>query len=206
MVGKVDTEGKVDSIFIKKLNEFLTLRLTGQFMSRNLDQGMVMLDLDWDNRDWNSNFKWGPGHWGLNFMQRVHKNLMLGFDYTNVYQQKMSAFSYGAKAYIKNHTLLAQYMAMHQQFNLAYVIPIKRGSTFVSHYKYDATMQKSSAIVGLKQKYQNTEIVATVNSRLKVITNFTLKGPSYGIRLCAQLDHEKQDYCFGYGITIGMME
>ena len=153
MVGKVDTEGKVDSIFIKKLNEFLTFRLTGQFMSQNLDQGMVMLDLDWDNRDWNSNFKWGPGHWGLNFMQRVHKNLMLGFDYTNVYQQKMSAFSYAAKAYIKNHTLLAQYTAMHQQFNLAYVIPIKRGSTFVSHYKYDATMQKSSAIVGLKQKY-----------------------------------------------------
>ncbi len=165
-----------------------------------------MLDLDWDNRDWNSNFKWGPGHCGLNFMQRVHKNLMLGFDYTNVYQQKMSAFSYAAKAYIKNHTLLAQYMAMHQQFNLAYVIPIKRGSTFVSHYKYDATMQKSSAIVGLKQKNQNIEVTATVNSRLKIISNFTLKGPSYAIKLCAQVDHEKQDYCFGYGVTIGMME
>lgn len=66
------------------------------------------------------------------------KNLLLGFDYTNVYQQKMSAFSYGAKAYIKSHSFAAQYTAMHQQLNLAYMIPIKRGSTFISHYKYDA--------------------------------------------------------------------
>jgi hypothetical protein len=36
MVGKVDTEGKVDSIFIKKLNEYITLRLTGQFLSKNI--------------------------------------------------------------------------------------------------------------------------------------------------------------------------
>ena len=206
MVGKVDTEGKVDSIFIKKLNEYLTLKLTGQFMSQNLDQGRVMVDVDYENRDTISNFKLGPGHWGINYMQKVHKNLMLGFDYTNVYQQKMSAFSYAAKAYINTHTLLAQYMALHQQFNLAYIIPIKRGSTFVSHYKYDATSQKSSAIVGLKQRYQNSEIAATINSRLKLVTNFTMKGPSYGIRLCAQLDHEKQDYAFGYGVTIGMME
>jgi len=48
--------------------------------------------------------------------------------------------------------------------------------------------------------------LATLNSRLKLITNFTLKGPSYGIRLCAQADYEKQDYAFGYGVTIGMME
>jgi len=54
MVGKVDTEGKVDSIFVKKLNDFLTLRLTGQFMSRNLDQGMVMMDLDYEGKDSNA--------------------------------------------------------------------------------------------------------------------------------------------------------
>ncbi len=114
---------------------------------------------------------------------------MLGFDYTNVYQQKMSAFSYAAKAFIKNHSLSAQYMALHQQLNIAYMVPIRRGSTFISHYKYDATSQKSSAIIGLKQKYMSNEIVATINSRWKLTTNFTLRGPSYGIKLCAQADY-----------------
>lgn len=154
MVGKVDTEGKVDSIFIKKLNEYLSLKLTGQFLSKNLDQANVMADLVYEDRDSNCELKLGPGHWGINFMQKVHRNFVLGFDYTNVYQQKMSAFSYAAKAYIKNHSLLVQYMAMHQMLNLAYIIPIKRGSTFISSYKYDATSQKSSAIVGMKQRYQ----------------------------------------------------
>ena len=27
---------------------------------------------------------------------------------------------------------------------------------FISHYRYDATSQKSTAIVGVKQRYQNT--------------------------------------------------
>lgn len=206
MVGKVDTEGKVDSIFIKKLNEYFTLRLTGQFMSKNVEQGMVMMDVDYEGKDCNGQFKWGPGHWGVNYMQKVHKNWMIGFDYTNVYQQKMAAFSYGAMGFLGKHSIMAQYMAMHQQFNLGYNIPIKRGSTFISHYKYDATSQKSSATVGLKQRYRDSEIVATVNSNWKMSTNFTLKGPSYGIRLCAQADYAKQDYTFGYGVTIGMME
>lgn len=206
MVGKVDTEGKVDSIFIKKLNEYFTLRLTGQFISKNIEQGMLMADLDYEGKDCNGQLKWGAGYWGVNYMQKVHKNLMLGFDYTSAYIQKMAAFSYAAKGFLGTHSLMAQYMAMHQQFNLAYMIPIKRGSTFISHYKYDATSQKSSATIGVKQRYKESEIVATVNSRLKLSTNFTMKGPSYGIRLCAQADYDKQDYSFGYGVTLGMME
>ena len=174
-------------------------------MSNNLDQGMIMIDLDYEGKDCNGQFKWGPGHWGVNFMQKVHKNLTMGFDYTNVYQQKMAAFSYGLMGNLGNHSIVAQYMAMHQQFNLAYMIPIKRGSTFISHYKYDATAQKSSATIGLKQRYKDSEIIAKVNSSLKLSTNFTLKGPSYGIRLCAEANYAKQDYNFGYGVTIGMM-
>jgi hypothetical protein len=154
MVGKIDTDGKVDSIFVKKLNQYLSLRLTGQFMSKNIEQGMLMADLDYEAKDCNGGFKWGPGHWGVSFMQKVHRNVFLGFDYTNVYQQRMSAFSYAAKAFLGSHSMMAQYMAMHQQFNLAYMIPIKRGSTFISHYKYDATSQKSTVVVGLKQRYQ----------------------------------------------------
>lgn len=53
MMGKIDTEGKVDSIFVKKLNQYLNLRLTGQFMSKNMDQGMVMANLDYEGNDCN---------------------------------------------------------------------------------------------------------------------------------------------------------
>ena len=29
-------------------------------------------------------FKFGPGHFGFNIMQKVHPNLILGFDYMNL--------------------------------------------------------------------------------------------------------------------------
>lgn len=43
-----------------------------------------MLDVDYEDKDSTGQLKIGPGHWGVNFMQRVHNNLVLGFDYTNV--------------------------------------------------------------------------------------------------------------------------
>jgi hypothetical protein len=131
----------------------------------------------------------GPGHFGINFMQRVHKNLMIGFDYSNLLAQKMSFFSYGMKAIINKHTAFAQYIAMQDQMNLAYVVPIKLGTSFVSHWRFDRRENKSTTILGFKQRYQDSEILATVNSRGKLATIITLKTPMYGLKLCALVDY-----------------
>ena len=50
----------------------------------------------------------------------------------------MSFFSYAGKLFIKNHSFFAQYIAIQDQLNLGYMIPVKRGTAFISHYKYDA--------------------------------------------------------------------
>lgn len=50
----------------------------------------------------------------------------------------MSFWGYGLKAFIRNHSLFANYVGIQQQFNLGYIIPIKKGTQFVAHYKYDA--------------------------------------------------------------------
>ena len=119
--------------------------------------------------------------------------------------QKVSFFSYGMKAFLKSHTLYAQYIAIQEQLNLAYVVPIKKGTSFVSHWRYDKRENKSTTILGFKQKYQESEILATINSRAKITTILTLKQPSYGLKLCALIDYMREKYTFGYGITIGQM-
>lgn len=45
MVGKADSEGKVDSILVKKLSEKLNLKLTGSFMSSKTEDGALGADL-----------------------------------------------------------------------------------------------------------------------------------------------------------------
>jgi len=47
-------------------------------------------------------------------------------------------WGYGLKAFIKNHSLFANYSPAQRCYNLGYVIPVKKGTQFVAHYKYDA--------------------------------------------------------------------
>ncbi len=119
--------------------------------------------------------------------------------------QKMSFFSYGLKGFWGKHTMYAQYIALQDQMNLAYVAPIKSGTSFVSHWRYDKRENKSTTILGLKQKYQESEIMGTVNSRGKIAAILTLKQPMYGLKLCALVDYMREKYTFGYGITFGQM-
>ena len=68
----------------------------------------------------------------------------------------MSFFSYGMKAFFNKHTAYAQYIAIQDQMNLAYVVPIKRGTSSVSHWRYDRRENKSTTILGFKQRYQES--------------------------------------------------
>lgn len=93
-------------------------------------------------------------------------------------------------------------MIQGAQFHLGYVIPIRKGTTFVSHYKHDPE-SLSTAVVGFRQKYQDIVITATVNSRAKVMTVLQFKEPTHGLKLCAEIDYMRDHYAFGYGLNLG---
>lgn len=68
--------------------------------------------------------------------------------------QKISLMSYGLKAFINKHSLFANYVGIQQQYNLGYIIPIKRGTQFVAHYRYDSHERSPTTIIGFKQSYE----------------------------------------------------
>lgn len=72
-----------------------------------------------------------------NFMQRLHHNVMAGFDFTHLFSHKKQMFSYGAKFFVGNHTLCLSSIQGGMQYHAGYIIPIRKGLTFVSHYKFD---------------------------------------------------------------------
>lgn len=41
------------------------------------------------------------------------------------------------KYLFKNHSLFTHYVGIQRQYHLGYIIPIKKGTQFVAHYKYD---------------------------------------------------------------------
>ena len=138
----------------------------------------------------------------FNYMQRVHRNLMLGFDFSQLFSHKRSMFSYGGKAFLGNHALYFSSIQGGSQYHLGYLIPIKKGTTFVSHYKFDPE-NGSSTTLGFKQRSEAFDITGTVNSKGKVMTIFNMKSPMYGLKLCAEVDYFKDHYSFGYGFSFG---
>lgn len=84
MVGKVDNDGKVDGVFVKKLTDNISMKVTGNFQSSNIDQGVLSVDLDIEDKNSNQQIKFGQGHFGFNIMQKVHPRLILGVDYMNL--------------------------------------------------------------------------------------------------------------------------
>lgn len=135
-------------------------------------------------------------------MQRVHRNLMLGFDFMQLFTHKKTLFGYAAKAFIGNHALYYSSVQGGVQHHLGYLIPIKKDTAFVSHYKYDLE-NGCTTTLGFKQRYEALAINATINSRGKVNTIFTMKGPIYGLKLCAEVDYMRDHYSFGYGFSFG---
>ena len=139
---------------------------------------------------------------GFNYMQRVHRNLMLGFDFTQLFTHKRSLFSYAAKTFIGKHSLYYSSIQGGVQHHVGYVIPIKKGTTFVSHFKFDPE-QGSTTTLGLRQRSEGIDITGAINSRGKITTNLGFKTPIYGLKLSAEADYFRDHYAFGYGITIG---
>ena len=88
---------------------------------------------------------------------------------------------------------------------MGYIIPIRKGTTFVSHYKVEAE-NGSTAVVGMKQRSDNIDITATVNSKGKFATILNFKSQFYGLKLCAEVDYLRDHYSFGYGVSIGQQQ
>ena len=207
MMGKADGEGKVDSVLLKKLNNNLMLKLTANFMSSKTEDGALAADIDYSDADTEAAVKVQhhpmQGLIGsLQYMQKVHKNLMMGFDYTQLFSHKKSLYSYGAKAFLGKHTFYASSIQGGAQYHLGYMIPIKRGTNFVSHYKYEPE-QGSTAIIGLKQRSETVDITTTISSKARLTTILGIKSVPVGLKLCAEVDYLKDHYSFGYGISLG---
>lgn len=207
MMAKADGEGRVDSILLKKLSNNLNLKLSANFMSNKTEDGALAADLEYTDSDSEAGFKLQhhpmQGLVGsMHYMQRIHRHLMLGFDFTQLFSHKRSLFSYGLKGFIGNHTLYASSIQGGSQYHVGYVIPIRKGTNFVSHYKYEPE-QGSTTIVGIRQRYDTADITSTINSKGKISTTLGVKSSPISLKLCAEVDYFKDHYSFGYGISIG---
>jgi hypothetical protein len=84
LMGKVDSDGRVDSVLLRRLSNSLNLKLSANFMNSKTEDGTLGADLDYEDNDSTALLRLHhhpmQGLVGsLSYMQRIQRHLMLGF-------------------------------------------------------------------------------------------------------------------------------
>lgn len=138
----------------------------------------------------------------FNLMQTIGDNLALGFESTYASAIGKTMFSYAAKYNYKKQHYFAQYSAREQMLQFAYQMLVKRHAYFVAQMNVSPSDGSTNSILGYRQRFANSEVIATINSKGKISTLISLQG-LLQLKLCATADYLKDTYKFGYGIYAG---
>jgi len=89
LMGKGDSEGRIDAILLKKLSKNLNLKLSANYMNSKTDDAGLGADLEYEDADSTGVFRLNHHPMqgmvlSTNFMQRIHRNVMAGFDFTHL--------------------------------------------------------------------------------------------------------------------------
>jgi len=198
--GRLDSTGKLETAFIKQFDERVQLRLSTMFFSA--EQSMLHADLEYDGDDYTHSFKYGSNIWGFNYMQTIGKNLALGFDFTNATDAKRIALGGALKYSRKKHSIYAQYIGIQDSLTLAYLQRVNKHCQLVTEVSMKPTGE-TKTILGYRQRFNSTEVIATINSKGKISSIINLNSGFFNLKLCAQADYTKDSYKFGYGLSLG---
>lgn len=164
---------------------------------------MFNFDLEYDGPDFTHTFKYGTQMFGFNYMQNIGRNLVLGFECMHVPQKKETVFSYGGRYNYLKHTFYAHYHALAESMTFAYLQRVNKNAQLITEFNVDTSDGSTKTTVGYRQMFQNTEVTATVNSKGKISSVMNLNNGLLNLKLCAVADYMKDDYKFGYGISVG---
>jgi mitochondrial import receptor subunit TOM40 len=84
MTGRMESSGKLEAAFIKKINDWVSLRLSAFYMNSDPLNSQMHLDVDLTGNDYVHTIKFGTGLYSVNMMQTIGSKLVLGFEMMNL--------------------------------------------------------------------------------------------------------------------------
>lgn len=80
MTGRMDSTGKLEAAFIKKINEMFNFRISAFYLNSDPLNSQMHLDVDITGDDYVHTVKWGTGLLSFNMMQTIGSRLILGYE------------------------------------------------------------------------------------------------------------------------------
>ncbi|CAH9074157.1 unnamed protein product [Cuscuta epithymum] len=203
LFGRLMTDGRLNARLKCDLSENLSLKGNAQLASeQHMSHGMV--NFDYKGKDYRAQFQLGSGALlGASYIQSVTPNLSLGGEVFWAGQHRKSGIGYVAR-YNTDKMVAAGQVASTGTVSLSYVQKVSEKVSLASDFMYNYLSRDVTASVGYDYILRQCRLRGKIDSN-GCISSFLEERLNMGLNfiLSAEVDHQKKDYKFGFGITVG---
>jgi len=203
--GRIDTDGHMMGRWNQEITKRFTTRLTGQ-ISPEPHSSAVSVDFDYKGRDWFGNFKWGnPGLYGISYTQALTPAVTVGAETFYHHKQGISVYTLGARYDNPKFTATGMLSAGHFAATYTHKLTprISFGTELTAMWASGAL--DTIAVGGFEYHLRTSNLKCHIDTNGKV-TAFVeeMMNPFTAVTICAELDHSKKQYHFGFGVTMNV--
>ncbi|GMH93569.1 hypothetical protein TrVE_jg6862 [Triparma verrucosa] len=213
VIGRADGNGMVEARVHRGLimtedlqaNAKLVCVTTPEFNEQN----QMVADLDLAGKTWSGQIKYGAmmggNVFGLNFVQAVTPSLSVGGDAMYLGSQNTSIGSYGVKYTGNSWCMAGQWNGLQQSFFCHYKKEVTKDRvTLAAEMQVQPGSGESAVTFGGEFNLKQSKISTVIDGSgcMKTVLDTKL-GPAASVIFSGEVDHMKDNYKFGYGLTIG---
>jgi len=202
---RIDTDGHLMGRWQQEFTKDFVLRVSGQ-ASPEPHNSAVHMEVDCKGSNWYGNLKWGnPGIYGISYMQSITPQLSLGLDTFYHHKQAISMLTGGVRYDTPQYVATGVVTAGH--FVGSYTQKVNQRVSLATELSlaWPTGALETTYSMGFEYTLRTSHIKAHVDTNWKVSAYLEeMLNPYTRFMLCAELDHKKKSYRFGFGILMAI--
>ncbi|KAI3837843.1 hypothetical protein MKW98_026510 [Papaver atlanticum] len=203
LVGRVMMDGRMNARLKCDLTENLALKANAQLTQEpHMSHGMV--NFDYKGKDSRSQLQLGNGALvGASYIQSVTPHLSLGSEVFWAGQHRKSGIGFAAR-YNTDKMVATGQVASTGMVALSYVQKVSEKVSLASDFMYNYMSRDVTASFGYDCIFRQCRLRGKIDSN-GCVASFLEERLNMGLNfiLSAEIDHQKKDYKFGFGLSVG---
>ncbi|EME30444.1 mitochondrial protein translocase, MPT family isoform 1 [Galdieria sulphuraria] len=203
MLSRVDLSGHVNGRVFINHSPFLTSKIVAETSSQP-NESKATWDLDYRGSDFCGQLKFGNmGIVALSYLQSVTPNLSLGGE---GFYQGATGFSAitAAGRYVTHDGVATCTIASFGPLVASYCHRVNPRVTLATEFFWDLRSRDSLVTIGYKFDLRQATVTGQIDTNGRVAALLEEKiNPGLSFLLSGEIDHSRQEYKFGFGVTIG---
>lgn len=207
LVGKIDSNGKLDAIFFKGFSKW-NLRLHCAFLNSNMQFSNTSLEAERKDKNSKQTFTFTPQALEYTLMTRLGNKFAFGVEAT--YMKQVDRIGVGfALRYMRNlkERYYINWSESMQCTVLGSLIKLDNNTSIATELEMAGETYASLASLGYRRKAKNYEVNSAIKSNGEIKSLFTYNNMSmYKLKLFLAGNLYKEDFRSGYSFSFGQAD